>query len=221
MNFTWKIIARTPGRLAEEALNQPGLVIASAAKQSGSSDENGLPENWRDQLATRLGYRPRRIGILAELALYGALGCLDAAEENELPGDVLLRVCSMRGPVSAISHVIEQMREDLPLPFSFLQSQTSQILPALAGALNWQGDAGIVMTRNPMDLVTLACRQAGHCGMLLGWVEEENPCQSYWIRLAPCASPPSGFVAASSFDEMSSPGTNYWRLGKSGMEIAP
>lgn len=198
--FAWQITGRTP---------------------AGLSSDNWPPENWRDQLVIRLGYRPRRIGILAELALYGALGCLDIAKENELPKDVLLRVCSMCGPVSAISQVLEQSSEDLPLPFSFLQSQTSQILPALAGALNWQGDACVVMARNSMHLAMLASQQAGRSGMLLGWVEEGKPCRSYWIRLAPCTSPPVGFIAASSFEEMSSLRTHYWRLGRIGMEIAP
>lgn len=199
-NFAWKITGRTP----------PGLAA-----------DYSPPENWRELLVVRLGYRPRRIGILAELALYGALDCLDAAQENELPRDVLLRVCSLRGPVTAISQALEQNREDLPQPFSFLQSQSSQILPALAGALNWQGDACVVMARNPMNSVLLASQQAGPSGMLLGWVEEENPCRSYWIRLAPCASPPASFIAASSFEEMFSPGTHYWRLGEAGMEITP
>lgn len=190
-------------------------------KITGRTSAEPPPEGWRDQLAIRLGYRPRRIGILAELALYGALDCLDNAQENELPKDVLVRVSSSRGPVSAISQVLEQNRVDLPLPFSFLQSQTSQILPALAGALNWQGDASVVMGRNPMNLAMLACQQAGRCGMLLGGVEEGSPSLSHWIRLAPCGSPPAEFIAASSFEEMFSPSTNYWRLGKSGMEIAP
>lgn len=189
-------------------------------KITGRTSAGTPPENWREQLVARLGYRPRRIGILAELALYGALDCLDNAQENGLPGDALLRVCSMGGPVSAISQVLEQSREDLPLPFSFLQSQTSQILPALAAALNWQGDAGVVMSRHAMNLALLACRQAERCGMLLGWVEEK-PRQSYWIRLAPCASAPAGFIAATSFEEMSSPDTQYWRSGVAGMEIAP
>lgn len=190
-------------------------------KITGRTSAEPPPEGWRDQLAIRLGYRPRRIGILAELALYGVLGCLDNAQENELPKDVLVRVSSSRGPVSAISQVLEQTREDLPLPFSFLQSQTSQILPALAGALNWQGDASVVMARNSMDLAMLACRQAGRSGMLLGWVEEGSPSLSHWVRLAPCASPPAEFIAASSFEEMSSPNTHYWRLGQVGVEIAP
>lgn len=192
----------------------------STWKITGRTSTEPPPEGWRDQLATRLGYRPRRIGVLAELALYGALGCLDNAKESELPKDVLLRVCSSRGPVSAISQVLEQNREDLPLPFSFLQSQASQILPALAGALNWQGDASIVTARNPMNLAKLACQQAGRCGMLLGWVEERNPTLSYWIRLAPCTSPPASFFAASGFEEMSSMDTQYWRLSRTGMEIA-
>jgi hypothetical protein len=198
-NHTWKIIGRTP---------------------TGLSAGNWPPENWRDQLVARLGYRPRRIGVLAELALYGALDCLEKANEKELPMDTLLRVCSSRGPVSAISQMLEQINEGLPLPFSFLQSQTSQLLPALASALNWQGDACVVMARNPMDLAMLASRQAGRRGMLLGWVEEANPCVSHWLRLAPSVSAPSSFVAASNFDEMSSPDTHYWRLGDSGMEIA-
>jgi len=193
-NFTWKITGRT---------------------SAGTP-----PENWRDQLVVRLGYRPRRIGILAELALYGALDCLDNAKESGLPGDVLLRVCSMGGPVSAISQVLEQIHEDLPQPFSFLQSQTSQVLPALAAALSWQGDASVVMSRNSMNLALLAGQQAERCGMLLGWVEEK-PCRSYWIRLAPCTTPTSSFIAASSFEEMSSESTHYWRLGRTGMEIAP
>lgn len=198
-NFAWKITGR------------------SAA---GFSPGGPPPENWRDLLATRLGQRPRRIGVLAELALYGALECLDAAKERELPGDVLLRVCSMGGPVTAISQVLEQNREDLPLPFSFLQSQTSQILPALAAALNWQGDAGVVMSRNSLSLALLACRQAEGCGVLLGWVEEK-PCRSYWIRLVPCTAPTAGFTAASSIEEMVSASMHYWRSGREGMEIAP
>jgi hypothetical protein len=199
-SLTWQITGRTP---------------------TGFSSGKWPPENWREQLAIRLGHRPRRIGILAELALFGVLECLDAAKETALPGDVVLQVCSMRGSISALSQVLEQNREGLPMPFSFLQSQTGQILPALAAALNWQGDAGVVLARNPMDLAMLVCHQAGGAGMLLGWVEEAQPCQSYWLRLAPCIVPTAGFVSASSFEEMISPNTCYWRLGQAGIEIAP
>jgi hypothetical protein len=199
-NCIWRITGRTP---------------------AGFSSGKRLPDNWREQLAIRLGHRPRRIGILAELALFGALDCLDAAKETSLPGDVVLQVCSLRGSISAISQVLEQNRDGLPMPFSFLQSQTSQILPALAAALNWQGDASVVLARNPVDLAMLACHQAGGAGMLLGWVEEVEPCQSYWLRLAPCVSPSADFVSTAGFDEMVAPNIRYWRLRQAVMEVAP
>lgn len=199
-NFTWQITGRTP---------------------AGFSSNKELPDNWREQLTARLGYRPRRIGILAELALFGAFECLDAAKETSLPGDVVLQVCSLRGSTSAISQVLEQNREGLAMPFSFLQSQTSQILPALAAALHWQGDASVILARNPIELARLAAHQAGRNGMLLGWVEEAEACLSYWLRLTPCAKPAANFVAAASFEEMVSPDIRFWRLGRAGMEIAP
>jgi hypothetical protein len=199
-NLTWQITGRT---------------------SAGFSSDNGPPDNWREQLAIRLGHRPRRIGILAELALFGALDCLDAAQETALPKDVVLRVCSLRGSISALSQVLEQNQEGLPMPFSFLQSQTGQILSALAAALNWQGDAGVVLARDSMDLAKLACHQAGGAGMLLGWVEEAKSGRSSWLRLAPCTSPTTSFVTAHSFEEMVAPNIRYWRLRQAVMEVAP
>ena len=199
-SFTWKITGRTA---------------------SGFCFGNEPPDNWRDQLATRLGHRPRRIGILAELAVFGALDCIDAAGEATLPTDAVVQVCSLRGSFSAISQVLEQNRTGLPMPFSFLQSQTSQILPALAAALNWQGDAGIVIVRNAMDMAILACHQAGDRGMLLGWVEEPEPARSAWLRLVPSAPQLAGFIPAASFIEMVAPNTHYWRLSQGRVEIAP
>lgn len=189
---------------------------------TGRTRAGALPENWREQLAVRLGQRPRRIGLLAELALYGALECLASANETTLSKTDVLRVCSLRGPMSAISQVLKQNRENLPMPFSFLQSQTSQLLPALASALNWQGDAAVILARNAMHLTTLAAHQAGNNGMLLGWVEEAEaePCQSFWLRLIPCAAPAAGFVSPSSLEEMVSPVTRYWQLGRAGMKVA-
>ena len=199
-SMTWKITGRTA---------------------SGFCSGNEPPDNWRDQLAVRLGYRPRRIGVLAELALFGALDCLDAAGETTLPADTILQVCSLRGSFSAILQVLEQNREGLPMPFSFLQSQTSQLLPALAAALKWQGNAGIVLARTPAELAIFACHQAGSGGMLLGWVEEPGPASSCWLRLVPCAPPSASFVAASSLMELASPDTHYWRLSRDGVEVAP
>lgn len=177
------------------------------------------PENWRDQLAARLGQRPRRIGMLAELALYGALDCLDGANETTLAWNDVLRVCSFGGSMAAISQVLKQNLEDLPMPFSFLQSQTSQILPTLAAALNWQGDASVILARNAMDIALLSCHQAGRNGMLLGWVEEAEPCQSYWLRLVPCDAPAKSFEPVSNFDKMIVPSTRYWQLEQAGVAI--
>ena len=181
-------------------------------KITGRTMADILPEDWREQLASRLGQRPRRIGILAELALYGALDCLASANETTLPKDDVLRVCSLRGPTSAISQVLKQIQQDLPMPFSFLQSQTSQILPALAQALNWQGDAAVIVARDAMALATLSALQAGANGILLGWVEEAEPCQSFWLRLVPCELPVEKFMLASSFDDLISLATRYWRI---------
>ena len=131
-----------------------------------------------------------------------------------------MRLSSLRGSRSAIFRTLEQNRDDLPLPFSFLQSQTSQVLAALSVALNWQGDASVILARDPMDVAKLACHQADSNGMLLGWVEEEKPACSLWLRLAPCVLPSAEFVAATSFEQMVSVNTGYWRLGRSGLEIA-
>ena len=189
-------------------------------KITGRTLTDTPPENWREQLADRLGQRPRRIGLLAELALYGAINCLASANETTLSKTDVLRVCSLRGPMSAIVQVLKQNQDDLPMPFSFLQSQTSQLLPALASALNWQGDAAVILARNAMHLATLASHQAGRHGMLLGWVEEGQTCQSFWLRLVPCTVSATGFIPAYSFEEMVSPNTRYWRLGQAGIEIA-
>lgn len=187
---------------------------------TGRSRGEILSENWREQLATRLGYRPRRIGIFAELALCGALECLHSAGEIALPEEVILRVCSLRGAAQAMGQALEQNRQDLPMPFNFLQSQTSQLLPALAAALDWQGDAAIVVARDPLSIAWLAAQQTGLNGMLLGWVEEA-PSRSDWLRLTHCVAPSANFVAVHSFAQMIAPDIRYWRLGKTGMEIAP
>lgn len=43
-----------------------------------------VPSDWRDQLVLRLEQRPRRLGTWAELALYGALQCLDAQDRKSV-----------------------------------------------------------------------------------------------------------------------------------------
>lgn len=142
-----------------------------------------LPADWREQLAKRLGQRPRRIGPWAELALYGARLCLDAAQEAALPAGTQLRVASLNGPVSATRAVAEQAGAGLPLPFSFMQSQPSQMLAALSQHLAWQGDARFTLCRDPQALLQLAQAECGPGGLLIGWVEDGQ--RSEWWRLAP------------------------------------
>jgi hypothetical protein len=140
-----------------------------------------LPEGWRDDLARRLGTRPRRIGPWAELALYGARLCLAAANEEALPAGATLRVASVTGPLDVTRVIAEQARSAVPMPFSFMQSQPSQMLAALAQSLAWQGDARFVMCRDADTTLQLAQLEAGPHGLLLGWVEDGRRTQ--WWRM--------------------------------------
>jgi hypothetical protein len=178
-----------------------------------------VPDDWRRRLAARLGERPRRLGVHAELALYGALEALADAVETELPPATLLRVCSVRGPVAAIGDVLAQVQSDLPLPFSFLQSQPSQMLAALAAALKWQGDGSFVVMRDRLALTALAAAQAGPRDMLLGWIEEQ-PLQSEWLRLVPCESPARSFRLASRFAQLMAPSVRWLQLAPEGVAFA-
>ncbi|MCM5679177.1 hypothetical protein M8A51_06490 [Schlegelella sp. S2-27] len=146
------------------------------------------PAGWQEWLTQRLGRRPRRIGAWSELALYGAVQCLDLAGESTLPAGVALRVASLRGPMRAARACIEQSTSGLPMPFTFLQSQPSQLLAALSHYLDWQGDARLVVAREPAAVLALAQLEAGPSGVLLGWVEEEHQghgMQTQWWRLVP------------------------------------
>jgi hypothetical protein len=142
-----------------------------------------LPVNWREQLAQRLGHRPRRIGAWAELALYGARMCLDAAEERALPAGAQLRVASLSGPMSATRAAAQQAETALPLPFTFMQSQASQMLAALSQHLGWQGDARFTLSREPNAVLQLAQCECSAEGLLIGWVEEDR--RTEWWRMVP------------------------------------
>lgn len=154
------------------------------------------PADWRAQLATRLGQRPRRIGEWAELALFGARQCLDNAEEADLPGDALLSLSSLHGPDIALRAALEQMHDGVPMPITFLSSQPSQALPALAQHLGWQGNGRCLTTRDPVLALQLACLEASADGMLLGWVDEDAPGKSIWLRLSPTNAGNTSFQTA-------------------------
>ncbi|MET0349323.1 MAG: beta-ketoacyl synthase N-terminal-like domain-containing protein [Rhizobacter sp.] len=147
------------------------------------------PADWRDTLAKRLGHRPRRLGPWAELALLGARQCLDAAGEDTLPPDALLRVASWRGADTATAAALDQCRTGQPMPFTFLQSQPSQMLAALSQHLHWQGDARFLIADDTKHLLALARHEVGPAGLLIGWVEEGavagTEARSEWWRLIP------------------------------------
>jgi len=154
-----------------------------------------LPADWRQQLAVRLGQRPRRIGVWAELALSGALSCLDAAGETALPESTLLSVCSLTGPEPALLAALASARHELPLPIGFLQGQPGQVLPVLAQHLGWQGNGRCLATRDPVAALRLACIEAaaeGEGGILLGWVDQLPAERSLWLRATPRPDAGSG-----------------------------
>ena len=155
------------------------------------------PANWRAQLATRLGHRPRRIGEWVELALWGARQCLDQADEQNLPASAMLSLSTLNGPDIALRSALDQAREGAPMPITFLNSQPSQALPALAQYLGWQGNGRCLTTRDPLLALHLACLEADADGMLIGWVEEDAPGTSIWLRLMPTTLDNTTFSNAS------------------------
>ena len=85
----------------------------------------------------------------------------------------------------------QQAQRGLPMPFTFLQSQPSQMLAALCQHLQWRGDARFVATRDVPGLMRLMQIECGPAGLLLGRVEEGQPGseglapKSEWWRIAP------------------------------------
>jgi len=141
------------------------------------------PADWREQLTQWLGYRPRRVGLWAELGLYGALHCMADAGETRLPPEAMLVVTSRQGTYTAALEAMAQMGEGLPMPLTFLQTQPSQLLALLAAQLNWTGPACFLTASRPQDLLRLLVAQAGPGGVLLGFVDEAQGGTSKWLRL--------------------------------------
>jgi hypothetical protein len=155
-----------------------------------------IPTDWRDRLAQRLGQRPRRLGMWTELALYGALRCVDAAHAQPGP-DTLLRVSSARATAASTQQALTQASEGFPLPFTFLQSQTSQTLAALAAHLAWTGDASFMATGDIEQTFVWCCAEAHARALLFGYVDDDERLVSQWVWLAPAEQP--GTIALPSF----------------------
>lgn len=166
------------------------------------------PLGWRENLAQMLGAKPRRIGIWAELGVYGALRCMADAGEAVLPQNALLMLASRRGTYAATDIVLEQMRDDLPMPLAFLQTQPSQLLALLAAQMNWKGHANFVAGSEIKSLLRLVTAQAGEGGVLIGWVDEMGGGQTNWLRLHCCEMDENDFIPALSGDDIFSPEVN-------------
>jgi hypothetical protein len=166
------------------------------------------PADWREELTQMLGTKPRRIGTWAGLGLYGALRCMANAGETTLPQDALLMLASRRGTYAATDIVLEQMRDDLPMPLVFLQTQPSQLLALLAAQMDWKGHACFLACAQPQALLRLAAAQAGDDGLLLGWVDEMDGGSTNWLRLRGSATEEIDFVPAFS-DEIFSPDVSH------------
>lgn len=184
---------------------------------SGRFVETPPPADWREHLARMLGAKPRRIGTWAELGLYGALRCMADAGEKMLPPDVQVWLGSRRGTYAATDTVLGQMRDDLPMPLAFLQTQPSQLLALLAAQLQWQGHACFVAGGEPGALLRLAAAQAGKDGILLGWLDEMSGGETRWLRLRPCTEMDGGYIAATA-ETLFTAQISHLRLSGMGLE---
>lgn len=176
------------------------------------------PADWCDQLAQMLGAKPRRIGTWAELGLFGALRCMADANEKTLPQDAQIWLGSRRGTYAATAIVLDQLRDDLPMPLAFLQTQPSQLLALLAAQMDWKGHACFVAGSEPLALMRLAGAQAGDGGVLLGWVDEMDGGKTVWLRLRACEEAGRGYVAASA-EMLLSRQISHLRLSGAGLEV--
>lgn len=176
------------------------------------------PTDWREQLTQMLGAKPRRIGTWAELGLYGALRCIADAGEKTLPQDAQIWLGSSRGTYAATDVVLDQLREDLPMPLAFLQTQPSQLLALLAAKMDWNGQACFVAGSEPKALLRLASAQAGNGGVLLGWVDEMAGGETNWLRLRPCEDANGDYIAAVAETPFSSH-ISHLRLAGAALEV--
>lgn len=164
------------------------------------SSERLYSDDWRQKLAVLLGYRPRRVSLFAESVMYGALMCLSRVSGFEPSSLSTIRLNSSWGAYASTRKAVESSLNELPLPFTFLQSQMSQALVSLVSlvsALEWHGDASITMTENNADFMYMSLLQANHRSILLGCADELSDASAnpfnHWLYLVPC-SPPEGIV---------------------------
>jgi hypothetical protein len=140
--------------------------------------------------------------------------------EKTLPPEAQIWLCSRRGTYAATDIVLKQLREDLPMPMAFLQTQPSQLLALLAARTDWKGHACFVAGAEPLALLSLAAAQAGNDGVLLGWLDEMDSGVSNWLRLRPCEGDAGSFDAAP-VEAIFSTQISHLRLDNTGLKVRP
>ena len=138
--------------------------------------------SWQEQLADLLGNKPRRLSLWSELGLFGALSCLKRVDQQQLSSSVTIRVFTILSTVVATNKAIEQENEVSLMPFTFLQTQPSQLFNAIGTALGWNGD-GVVTSYDPPRFGEAGLLRSIEESAMLGWVDEQPELISRWILL--------------------------------------
>lgn len=138
--------------------------------------------NWREQLIELLGAKPRRLSRWCELGLYGALACIQRTAQRQLPNTMALRVYSESCTLNATCQALEQARDFLPMPFTFMQTQPGQLFNALGAATDWHGD-GYTSVCTDRHLGEVLLLRSLKQPTLFGWVDDNAELVSRWIWL--------------------------------------
>lgn len=138
--------------------------------------------DWREQLIDLLGAKPRRLSRWCELGLFGALACIQRTAPRQLADTVALRVYSEYGAFNATCLALEQTRDYLPMPFTFMQTQPGQLFNALGSATGWHGD-GYTSVYPDRHLGEVSLLRSLRQPSLLGWVDDNAELISRWIWL--------------------------------------
>lgn len=138
--------------------------------------------HWREQLIELLGAKPRRLSRWCELGLFGALACIQRTAARQLPDTVALRVYSEFGTLNATCLALQQTRDYLPMPFTFMQTQPGQLFNALGAATGWHGD-GYTSVYPDRHLGEVALLRSLSQPTLFGWVDDDAELISRWVWL--------------------------------------
>ena len=99
-----------------------------------------------------------------------------------MPNHVAIRVYTEYGTINPTLMAIAQTRDDLIMPYTFMQTQPGQLFNAIGTALNWHGD-GYTTSSEQRQQTELTLLQGIKQSALLAWVDEVPELISRWIWL--------------------------------------